>query len=68
MQFIYRACVDNEEDIWIQCEAIKLVENFSPEILQAVLKKRFETPGKGDDLFVRKQAVQILGQNFQRLP
>ncbi len=68
LQLIYRASVDNKEDIWIQCEAIKLVENFSPEILQAVLKKRFETPSKGDDLFVRKQAVQILGQNFQRLP
>ena len=68
LQYIYRATVDNQEDVWIQCEALQLLETFSIKTLSAVLQKRFGKPGDSDDLFVRRQAVEILGRNLQRLP
>jgi len=68
VQYIYRACVDYHENVWIQCEALNLLESFSIQSLPVVLKKRFTEPGEGDDLFVRQQLVHLWGRNLQRLP
>ncbi|MEN8219331.1 MAG: hypothetical protein ABFS56_23815 [Pseudomonadota bacterium] len=68
LQYIYRACVDYQENVWIQCEALNLLDTFSIQSLPVILKKRFTEPGDGDDLFVRQQAVHLWGRNLQRLP
>ncbi len=68
LQQIYRASVDYRQNVWIQCEALNLIECFSLETLQVVLQKRFKEPGDDDDLFVRRHAVNVLGRNFDRLP
>jgi gamma-polyglutamate synthase len=68
LQYIYRTCVDYQQDVWLQCEAIQLLESLSPQTLQVVLQKRFNEPGDSDDLFVRRRAVELLGRNLQKLP
>ncbi len=68
LQYIYRLCVDYQEEVWLQCQALNLLETFSSTSLAIVLQKRFNTPSEGDDLFVRRQAVEILGRNLQRFP
>lgn len=68
LQYIYRVCVDYQEEVWIQCEALKLLETFSVQLLPIILLKRFQAPGQLDDFFVRRQAVEILGRNLPSLP
>jgi poly-gamma-glutamate synthase PgsB/CapB len=68
LRFIYRSCLDREQQVWIQCEALTLLESLSLESLHKVLQQRLRQPGSGDDLFVRRRAVQLLGRNLRRLP
>lgn len=68
LRFIYRSCLDREQQVWIQCEALSLLESLSHESLRKVLEQRLAEPGGGDDLFVRRRAVQLLGQNLGGLP
>jgi gamma-polyglutamate synthase len=68
LQYIYRLCVDYEEEVWLQSEAIQLLETFSRHTLPEVLQKRFNAPGEGDDFFVRRRAVEILSHNIPDLP
>ena len=68
LQYIYRLSVDYRQDVWLQCEAIKLLETLSVSTLKVVLHKRFAEPGGADDFFVRRQAVELAGKNLQRLP
>ena len=68
LQYIYRVSVDYQQEVWLQCEALELLETFSPPTLTVVLQKRFKEPGDGDDFFVRRRAVELLGKNLSRLP
>ena len=68
LQYVFRAALDRRQPIWIQCEALQLMENLSLNVLEVTLKKRLSEPSDGDDLFVRSRAVKILGENLQRLP
>ena len=65
LQQIYRASIDNQQNVWIQSEALNLLGCLSSQSLQGVLQKRFTEPGDGDDLFVRRRAVDLLGRNSQ---
>ncbi len=67
LQYIYRSSVDSRQDVWIQCEALKLLESLSPSSMVNALKKRLNEPQGGDDLFVRRRAVVLLGENLHRL-
>ncbi len=68
LQFIYRSAMHARQDVWIQCEALQLLESLSPPSLAQVLGRRLVSPGKGADLFVRRRAVRLMGRNFDRLP
>lgn len=68
MQYIYLSALDSRQDIWIQCEALILLDSLSSSSLVKTLQKRLSTPLKGDDFFVRKTAVQLLGSNLKHLP
>ena len=68
LRFIYRSCLDREQLVWIQCEALALIESLSHESMCRVLEQRLREPGAGDDLFVRRRAVQLLGQTLGELP
>ena len=68
LQYIYRSAVYTEQDVWIQCEAIQLLEGLSRNSLERVLRARLAAPAPGDDLFVRRRAVEALGRNLERRP
>lgn len=68
VQYIYRSAMYSRQDLWLQCEALTLLENLSPQSLKKVLEHRLGTPAPGDDLFVRRRAVQILLRNLERMP
>jgi poly-gamma-glutamate synthase PgsB/CapB len=68
LQYIYRSALDIHQDIWIQCEALDLLESLSPSSLVKALRRRLGEPQRGDDFFVRRHCVRLLGQNIKRLP
>ncbi len=58
--FIHRAAMENNSDVWIQCEALTILASLS--FLQAIpfLKHRLEHPNEGDDMFVRRHVLKLL--------
>jgi poly-gamma-glutamate synthase PgsB/CapB len=64
LAFIYRAALDARLSIWIQCEAIDLLQYLSLSALGKVLDVRLREPQAGDDLFVRRTAVRVLTSNL----
>lgn len=68
LQSIYRSAQDSHQQVWVQCEALSLLQSLSPGSLHTALRKRLTEPGEGDDMFVRRRAVGLLGQNLIRLP
>lgn len=72
LQYIYRSALRSRQQAWVQCEALGLLESLSPRSLRDALSQRLgrgaEALHEGDDLFVRRFAVGLLGANLQRLP
>ncbi|MBF0612335.1 MAG: hypothetical protein G8345_12375 [Magnetococcales bacterium] len=68
VQYIMRAAQDHRLDIWIQCEALELLETLAPQALVITLSRRLTNPQSGDDLFVRRRAVLIMSRNKAHLP
>ena len=64
LRFIYHACLSSSHSVWVQCEALQLLQSASPESLAVVLKKRLQHPHSDDDLFVRRKIVEIIGQQL----
>ncbi|MCB1984070.1 MAG: HEAT repeat domain-containing protein [Burkholderiales bacterium] len=67
-QYVYRSALESRQAVWIQCEALSLLQTLDPASLSAVLEKRLTNPQTGDDFFVRRRAVQILGENLKDFP
>lgn len=63
--YVYRASLDSSLDVWIQREAMTLLRTIAPDQLGTVLRRRLREPAEGDDLFVRRHAVEILGRSLQ---
>jgi len=68
LQYVYRAALNSSQDVWIQCEALSILESLSHESLKIVLNKRLTAATADDDLFVRRHAVHLLCRNRQYLP
>lgn len=66
--YIYRSALEPVQHIPIQCAALSLLQNLSSRSLYKALAHRLTQPHPGDDLFVRRHAVGILGDNLLRLP
>ncbi|HFD12079.1 MAG TPA: hypothetical protein ENJ32_06395 [Crenotrichaceae bacterium] len=64
LRFIYHASLSSRRVVWIQCEALRLLQRAAPESLLPVFKKRLLRPQGDDDLFVRRKVVEILGQQL----
>jgi poly-gamma-glutamate synthase PgsB/CapB len=63
-RFIYHSCLSTRQSVWIQCEALRLLRSASPNFLAIVLRRRLRHPLANDDLFVRRTAVDIIGQQL----
>ena len=68
VQYIYRSALEWRQDIWIQREALSLLKVLSPESLEQVLQKRLSQPHEGDDMFVRRHGVRIIGECQHQIP
>ncbi|VAW78299.1 hypothetical protein MNBD_GAMMA14-1699 [hydrothermal vent metagenome] len=68
LQYIYRAALDERHDLWIQCEALALLQHLSAESFTRAIRHRLEASGTDDNLFVRRRVVLLLGNNLARLP
>ena len=66
--YIWRAALDQRLDVWIQREALLLVSFIAFEQLPDVLRQRLAGPGLGDDLFVRRYVVELVGSCMARNP
>ncbi|MCU7924249.1 MAG: HEAT repeat domain-containing protein [Candidatus Thiodiazotropha sp. (ex Dulcina madagascariensis)] len=68
LRYIYRSALERRQEIWIQCAALSLLQTLSTASLISALEHRLESPGKGDDLFVRRRAMRLLGQQLAESP
>lgn len=69
LRYLYGAALDHRQAVWIQTEALELLEALDPPSLATVLNARFTQPGTAsDDLFVRRRAALLVGRNLQTLP
>jgi gamma-polyglutamate synthase len=68
LNFVYRSALQSRQHVWVQCEALAVLETLSPEALAKALEKRLRTAHGDDDIFVRRQAVEIIGRNLSRYP
>jgi len=64
LKYIYRSALERRQDVWIQCEALSLLGSLSRSSLDTALESRLQKPGAGDDLFIRRHAVRLLGQRL----
>lgn len=64
LRFIYHACFKGSQSIWVQCEALSLLQSASPQSLKVVLGKRLNYPKNTEDLFVRRKVVQIIAEQL----
>ena len=68
VQYIYRSALERRQDIWIQREALSLLSFLSTDSLEIVLQKRMTQVHDGDDFFVRRHAVSIIGELQHEIP
>ncbi len=68
LRFIFRSAQDADQQVWIQCEAIRLLGRISLDALETTLEMRLLHPSSKDDLFVRHRAVRVLGEYLPRRP
>jgi hypothetical protein len=61
LRFIYHACLSSAHSVWVQCEALSLLQSAAPDSLVSVVKRRLKQPQADDDLFVRRKIVEIMG-------
>lgn len=58
---IYRAALDKRLDVWIQREALTLLASIAQDRFADVVEQRLTDRGDGDDLFVRRHAIDLVG-------
>lgn len=68
LQQIYRASLDHREDVWIQCHALTILHGLSPSAFASAAERRLGHPRDGDDMFVRRRAIELLGLDAQLPP
>jgi len=67
LQYIYRSALEHQQEVWIQCTAMELLVTLSWTSFERALQQRLLHPSPGDDLFVRRRAVQLLARHFRSL-
>lgn len=59
--YIYRAALDKRLDVWIQREALLLLSMIAHDKFADVVEQRLQEKAGGDDLFVRRYAIELVG-------
>ncbi|HEY4542738.1 MAG TPA: hypothetical protein VIG66_10245 [Noviherbaspirillum sp.] len=58
---IYRSALDRKLDVWIQREALLLLSLTAGSRFAEVAEQRLRERGEGDDMFVRRHVVELVG-------
>ena len=58
--YIYRAALDKRLDVWIQREALLLLSMIAQDKFADVVQQRLQEKAGGDDLFVRRYAIELV--------
>lgn len=61
-RFIYRLCLETNQDVWVQSSALKILFFLSRDFFLDAAKKRLTNYIEGDDIFVRNRILQIISQ------
>lgn len=65
LQFVYRCALESRQSVWLQTVALDLLATLSLPSLETALHKRFNvSSSRDDDIFVRKHAVNLLGETL----
>jgi len=67
LQYLYRSALQHQQPVWIQCAALELLVTLSWSSFEQALEQRLLKPAAGDDLFVRRRAMQLLAKHFPRV-
>jgi len=68
LRYIYRAALDHHLHLWIQCEALHLLQHLSLDSFVTAVTRRLSEPADGDDIFLRRRAVLLVGANLEERP
>ena len=68
LRYIYRSALESHQNVWIQAQALGLLQSLSQNSLYRALMKRLSDPRDGDDIFVRRRAVHLLAANVDKNP
>ncbi len=68
LAFVHRAALDTQLDVAIQCEALVLLNKVSADETNTLIRRRLLNAEPGDDMFVRRCAVRLLGENLATDP
>ncbi len=68
IRFVYRCALESTQPVWLQCASLDFLNAISPVFVADALEKRLAEPREGDDLFVRRRAAKLLGENLKRTP
>lgn len=66
--FVLQNALDPERDTWLQCEALALLASLAPHAFHVAAAKRLTHPREGNDLFVRRRAVLLIGEHLAAQP
>jgi len=68
LHYLQRSAGDRDQNVWIQAEALVALEGLAPAMLARALRDRLQRPGEGDDLFLRRRALLLLGRCLPQHP
>lgn len=68
LQFIYRTALEKNKNLWIQYEALCLLQTLSFESFLISLKKCLQQAEHKDDFFLRRRVVFLLVHNIAHCP
>lgn len=63
VQFVYRTALESLRPVWLQCEALNLLSAISRENFRQIARGRLAShaAADGDDIFVRRRIVALIG-------
>lgn len=67
LTFVHRAALEPNSDVWVQAEALAILAAISMEHALSLVKLRLTQPYEGDDLFVRREAMNLILRHMSEI-
>lgn len=66
--FIQQTAMSADRDVWLQAEALALLQTLAPRLFAQVARGRLARPAPGDDLFPRRRILLLIGAGLDAWP